>query len=63
MLFHKLTVVVTGRCNAECDFCCFSCSPPRSTRVLAFNDTEFMALIADEVHGRAERLRRETGGV
>ena len=33
MLFQKLTIVVTDRCNAECDFCCFSCSP-RGTHVL-----------------------------
>ena len=32
MLFDKLSIVVTDKCNAECEFCCLNCSP-RNTNV------------------------------
>ena len=27
MIFHKLSITVTDKCNAACDMCCLSCSP------------------------------------
>ena len=33
MLFHRIALCMTRRCNAACGICCFSCSPDSSERI------------------------------
>lgn len=53
MLFQKLSIVVTDRCNAECEFCCFSCSP-RGKQVLTEGQIRRVIREAKDTEGMEE---------
>ncbi|MGL5042022.1 MAG: hypothetical protein ACRC6X_02820, partial [Culicoidibacterales bacterium] len=39
MRYNTLGIAVTAQCNAECDMCCFSCSPKRKEKSLLADGT------------------------
>lgn len=58
MKFTKLCLVVTDRCNAECDFCCFSCSPSNHQVM----DIKFMTRIIHEAKELGMNVVSFSGG-
>ena len=44
MIFHKLSITVTDKCNAACDMCCLSCSPKNNFHF----DTSDLKAVIDE---------------
>jgi len=53
MLFDKLSIMITDRCNAECDFCCLNCSP-HGSRVLPEKDIRRVIREARDLDGLEE---------